>query len=247
MEDAVPPAVLPDLSRAWDVALRRLEAIEGPVVVLFSGGVDSGFLAWELRHRPATSLATIGAPGSESLQWAETAARRIGLPWSSTAVTVDAVLEIRARLAEWVGGASAVERSVRTALAFAVAHAPPGHLVCGQGVDELFLGYAHFRGLDRDSAIRRADSETAALLAREWPRTFALASHLGRSISAPFLEPEFVRAATRLPAELRVRDHPPKETFRRWAASRGLPAEIADRPKRALQFSSGVDRVLGRG
>jgi asparagine synthase (glutamine-hydrolysing) len=217
-----------------------------PLVLLFSGGVDSGLLAWELRLRTDVTLSTVGSAGSADLAAARDASRRIGLPWVPGEVSAEEVQSVRDRIACDLADASPVQRSVQTAWAVALARAPPGEVLCGQGPDELFLGYAHYRGLDPESAAHRAASDLADLEEREWPRSRRIAERLGRTVGAPFLDPAFITAARAIPVRDRMGGPVPKELFRRWAMHRGLPEAIAARPKRALQYGSGIDRILAR-
>ncbi|MGI0156221.1 MAG: asparagine synthase-related protein, partial [Thermoplasmata archaeon] len=69
---------------------------------------------------------------------------------------------------------------------------------------------------------------------------------LGRSIFAPYLDPKFVAVARSIRIELRQPGARPKGFFRDWAETQGVPAAIAQRPKRALQYGSGIDRLLAR-
>ena len=231
------------LDRGFERALGRIGSSE-PVVVLFSGGVDSGLLAWELRGRAGTRLSTFGVVGSPDLEAGRQGAERLGIPWSASTATPKEVVDRARALDEWVGPLSPTERAVETAFALAVEGAPPGVLVCGQGVDELFLGYAHFRPLDPEGTARRADADLTHLVDVGWPREQEIARRLGRTVRAPYLDPAFVAAANAIPLPQRSVADPPKALFRGWAKRRGLPPEIALRPKRALQFGSGVDRLL---
>ncbi len=233
------------LDLPFEHALARLPDRE-PVVVLFSGGVDSGLLAWELRHRPGTKLATFGLEGSLDVAAATERAKELGLPWTPSCASPEEVRRRARELVEWVGPLSPTERSIETAFSLAAERAPPGPLVCGQGADELFFGYAHYRSLAPGAAAQRAEADLAALLAHAWPREQQIGRHLGRMVCAPYLDPEFVAAARSVPASDRLAGDPPKALFRAWARRRGLPPEIADRPKKALQFGSGVARLLRR-
>jgi asparagine synthase (glutamine-hydrolysing) len=234
------------LDRALDAALAPWTASSSPLAVLFSGGVDSGLLAWELRNRPSTALFTVGLPGARDLDAAETAARTIGLPWSRAVVSEARLEECRRRASDELIGLPAPREGIFLGLAVAVAEAPPGDLLCGQGADELFLGYGHFRGVPEDVAEARAASDLRQLQSDDWPRTVRIAGRFDRRISAPFLEPGFVKAALDVPVAERMPSPVPKAYWRAWARSRGVPPEIADRPKRALQFGTGVDAWLRR-
>jgi asparagine synthase (glutamine-hydrolysing) len=240
-----PPPWDAPLARALCAALGRLPA-GVPRSVLFSGGVDSGLLAWELLNEPAVTLNTVGLAGAADLAAAESAASELRLPWKSVTLTEDEVFEVARRIEPETRTLSPTARSVEVAFALAVQHASPGVIVCGQGADELFFGYAHFRGLDEEGAERRGDADLRYLLGEAWPRSRRIAATMHRQIVAPYLDPAFLSAAREIPVAERLAGPMAKQTFRSFARRRGLPASIADRPKKALQFGSGVDHLLRR-
>jgi asparagine synthase (glutamine-hydrolysing) len=234
------------LDVAWEEALSPLRAPTGPLVVLFSGGVDSGLLAWELRSGPNVSLFTVGTDGADDLPRSRAAAERLGLPWSAQRLGPEELDAVVAATARELEGVPRPRRGIFLALGAAVSRAPLGTLLVGQGADELFLGYAHYRGLDGVAAARRAGADLDLLLGSDWPRTVAIASRFGRSVLAPYLHPSFVRAALSVPIEARLPLPMPKAWFRAWARQRGLPEPLVSAPKRAIQYGSGVDRLLRR-
>jgi asparagine synthase (glutamine-hydrolysing) len=234
------------LDRAWVSATAEDRGAPGPTTLLFSGGVDSGFIAWEFRHRSGLTLSTVGVPGSHDLRAAESAARTLDLPWHGVPVSAEEVGSVAHELADELTGLGPTSRSVHVAFSLALRNAPEGKVLCGQGADELFLGYAHFRGLSEPDAGRRALVDLDRLRTEDWPRSVRIAKRWGRTLTAPYLEPAFVDAATRIPIAARMPGTAAKSLFRSWTRHRGLPVSIAERPKRALQFGSGVDRVLAR-
>jgi asparagine synthase (glutamine-hydrolysing) len=242
---STPHAADGELDSALELALDRLPTSE-PLVVLFSGGVDSGLLAWELRSRPGVRLWTFGLEGSSDPVAARASATVLGLPWGTTGTPEAEVMAMRARIEDWVGVLSPVESSIETAFALAVQTAPPGPLVCGQGADELFFGYAHYQGLGATEAATRGERDLHLLQETAWPRAQRIARWLGRSVTAPYLDPAFVKVAQSIPDSLRFSEGSPKSWFRAWAIGRGLSEQIALRPKKALQYGTGVDRLLRR-
>ncbi len=236
-----------DLDRALEGSLARLADDRDPPVVLFSGGVDSGLLAWELGRRGRAALFTIGIEPAPDLRAAADGAGAMGMPWTGRRLEDRELESIRREVADELEVVAGPRRGIFLALAAAAATAPPGVLVCGQGVDEMFLGYAHYRTLSPELAARRSEADLRALLASDWPRSARLAGRFGRELRAPYLDPEFVTAAAGIPVGDRLPGVEPKAAFRRWARHRGLPATLADRPKRALQYGSGIDRWLRRG
>lgn len=232
------------LDSALDRALGPWRTSRPEIGLLFSGGVDSALLAWELRGVDGLELVTVGTRGSPDLVSAESAARRIGTRWSGSVVSAADVRAMGPRIARETDGVGPVRASILTALALALERAHAAEVVCGQGADELFLGYAHYRGLGPREAARRSEQDRRQLREADWPRTQRIASLLGRRIAAPYLDPDFVGAALAVPIERRLPRGEPKAYFRSWARHRGLPPELSARPKRAMQYGSGVDRAL---
>jgi asparagine synthase (glutamine-hydrolysing) len=244
---------IPEPTEAWSRLDASFEAATRPCregatapVVLFSGGVDSALLAWELRRTEGASLFTVGLPGSQDLRQAARAAAPVGLPWVGRELGEADLLAADRELEGELADVPGPRRGIFVALALAIGLAPPGDLVCGQGADELFLGYAHYRGLGPEAAAERARSDLRRLVGEDWPRTQRIAARRSRRIAAPFLDPAFVRAASEVPLQERLPGVATKEYFRRWAEHRDLPAEAAGRPKRAIQYGFGVDRWLRR-
>ncbi len=232
------------LSSAFDEALGPVRAVPGPIGILFSGGVDSALLAWELRQQPQVVLCTLGREGSPDLRAGRAAAERLGLPWQSLHVGMEDVRTAEARFGEELAGIPSVSRTVLLTLAVAIDEASPPRLVCGQGVDELFLGYAHYRLLGEAEAERRSRDDLSRLHETDWPRTQRIAEKAGKEIVAPYLYRTFEENARLIPIDLRLPRDLPKRFFREWAIERGLPPELADRPKKAMQYGSGVDSLV---
>lgn len=232
------------LDRAWEEALAPWRGTSRPFSLLFSGGVDSSLIAWELRGSPGLELVTVGTRGSRDLASAESAARILGLRWSGSIVETEQIRSARERTHPMTEGSGRVSRSVLVALALAVDRAGTPEVLCGQGADELFLGYAHFRGIPSPEVERRARADWERLLSDDWPRSQAIARSAGRTLFAPYLHPGFSTAALAFPIEERLPEVTAKPLFRAWAGHRELPTELVDRPKKALQYGSGIDRAL---
>jgi asparagine synthase (glutamine-hydrolysing) len=245
--DGVPAdlrALREGLDSALAEALRPARTAPGALGVLFSGGVDSALLAWELRGRPSVTLYTLGRTVSSDLPAGKAGAERLGLPWEGLPVDRDEVRAAERRFSQELIGIAEVSRRVLLALGIAIAKAGSRRLVCGQGVDELFLGYAHYRGLSPEEAEQRSHEDLHRLHESDWPRTLRIAEKCGKEILAPYLHPRFEEQALRVPIDLRRPRDVPKRFFREWAVERGLPRELAERPKKAVQYGSGVDALV---
>jgi len=235
-----------ELSASLEESLAPIRVASYPVGVLFSGGVDSSLLAWELRLRPSTVLLTMGRKGSADLTAGKAGAERIGLPWEGREVGETEVRAVALRFETELDGVPHLTRSVLVSLALAMEGATPSVLLCGQGADELFLGYAHYRGLGPLEAERRSREDLSRLHERDWPRTLEIARKVGKQLVAPYLSDRFESAALRIPINVRLPGDHPKRFFREWALERGVPPELVERPKKAVQYGSGVDPLVRR-
>ena len=242
-----PTVALPhreELGVAFERALLPLRTDDAPLGLLFSGGIDSTLLAWELRRRPALTLYTIGTEGSADLRAAEVAASRLDMAWIPLLIASEDVASSEERHRATLTDLGPVARTVLLSIATAIDRAPVRRLVCGQGADELFLGYAHYRGLAPADAERRSLADLDRLRTIDWPKTQLLADRAQKVLSAPYLESGFVRASLSIPIDERLPHDEPKRMLRRWAVERGVPPELASRPKKALQYGSGVDAIV---
>ncbi len=225
-------------------AIDEAASSAGPLTILYSGGLDSSVIAWCLRPRRPT-LCTVGVAGSADLLAARSGAARLGL--QHVARNVDRTM-VKHTLDRWAGELTGLREphlSVAVSLALAIEAAPAGRLVCGQGADELFLGYAHFRGLSPAAAAERAAADWSRLIDHDWPRTQRIANALGHELRSPYFDPglrEAVRAC-RSP----LLETPPalaKPVLRGTARLLGVPEELLARPKKAMQYGSGIARLV---
>lgn len=234
------------LAAGLEAAVARSVAGGDRPVVLYSGGLDSSVLAWCLRARRPL-LATVGTVDAPDRVAARSGAHALGLPLVETTVSRSVIGAALRRWSDEVGPLREPLRSVVVTEAIALETAPPGRLVFGQGADELFHGYAHFRPLDPEAAARRAARDLALLVDQEWPRVERIARALGREAVAPFLDRGFLQEVRRYPGSHRVPDGAPtKPVLREVARALGLPPVLVDRPKRAMQYGSGVHRLVRR-
>ncbi|MCI4337028.1 MAG: asparagine synthase C-terminal domain-containing protein [Thermoplasmata archaeon] len=225
-----------------EVALRT--AGDAPVSLLYSGGVDSSLVAHLIRTR-GPLLVVVGTPGASDLDAAADGAARLGLPLRSRTLRVEEVVELRDRWQDELADLVEPARSVSLALAAALDSAPPGRVLCGQGADELFHGYAHFQGARGEAATQLAAKDWGRLVEEDWPRARRMASANHQDLRSPFLDAEFVQAVATIPSEEHVGGgEERKPILRAIARTLGLPAELADRPKKALQYGSGIAHQL---
>ncbi|MCI4369171.1 MAG: asparagine synthase-related protein [Thermoplasmata archaeon] len=232
--------IRPVLERAAMVDVAPGEEIS----LLYSGGLDSSLLAWLLLPRASIELVTVGSPGSDDIDAARSGAALLGLPWREVTIgSKDVERVIRAHSAA-MRGVKEPQLSVAVSLALALGATRRPKVLCGQGADELFLGYAHFEGLSAAEAVERRRSDLDLLNRTEWPRAQHIAAECERELFAPYLDTLLVAAVDGTPVEPHLPTSERKPVLREIARDAGLPAELADRPKKAMQYGSGVNRLV---
>ncbi|MGC2289048.1 MAG: asparagine synthase-related protein [Thermoplasmata archaeon] len=238
------PSLVSGMATQWRDALKRSIGASRQVSVLFSGGLDSSLVATGARDLAEVELVTIGASGSLDLIAAEQGARILGLPWKGRTVDREDVERVLSSEVDILARASPVPRAVLVGIALALETATHTRVLCGQGADELFLGYAHFEGLTTVETKGRRQEDVDRLLLEDWPHSVTLGGRRRKDLSSPFLEPEFMEHVLSLSIDQLRSGGGRKPLLRAVAALLGVPPELAERPKKAFQYGSGVARLL---
>jgi asparagine synthase (glutamine-hydrolysing) len=208
-------------------------------VTALSGGVDSTLVA----HLARRECVAVGLADSHDLQQARHAAETLGL--SCTYVTITP-REVAAALPVVIG-AIPFRDPVNTSIAltqYFVARWSGEHgyqrILTGQGADELFGGYARY--LETPTLAEDLERDFIGL-EQQADRDQAIAALHGTYLSMPYMDVRVVRAARTIPAQEKVQGGRRKVPLRK-VAERHIPPEFAWYEKKAMQYGSGVWKVL---
>ena len=215
----------------------RLRSDEG--VAALSGGVDSTLVA----HLARRECVAVGLLESHDLRQARHAADTLNL--SCTYVTITPK-EIASALPVVIGAIpkkDPVNVSIALTLYFVTRWAGEHgyqRIITGQGADELFGGYSRYL----ETQNLAADLERDFLgLEEQADRDQAVAALHGAYLSMPYLDVRVVRAARAIPAQEKVQGGLRKIPLRKVAECH-IPPEFAWYEKKAMQYGSGVWKVL---
>ncbi|OLZ41145.1 asparagine synthase [Natrinema saccharevitans] len=246
-EPRAPERALAALERAVETAADAALGDDRDIAVAFSGGVDSALVA-ELLDAP---LYVVGFPDSHDVEAARTAADAMGRDLTVVELEPADLERAVPEVVRATGRTNAMDIQIALPLYLVgerVAADGFDALAVGQGADELFGGYEKVVRLDHRveaETVRGAVREGIRSLPDQLPRDVLTIEATGLEPVAPFLHDAVVEAALRLPDELLADADERKRGFRRVAAEY-LPAEVAERDKKAVQYGSLVARELDR-
>ena len=208
-------------------------------VVALSGGVDSSLIA-TIAGRPCIC---VGISGSHDLIRAQEVAEVIGVDFTPIIIDPAEVKDALLRVIPLLPSPNPVDASI-AATAFFLCRAATDmgydRIISGQGADELFCGYTRYLESTDLAADRRAD---IADLPRQMARDQGVAELFGIWVSLPYLDMRVVRAADQIPIQDMIRSGVRKFPLRK-AASAFVPEDIAWYEKKAMQYGSGIWKVI---
>ena len=225
------------------------------LVLAFSGGIDSTLLALHLDRAGARLLLScVAAEGSKDAEAAETSADAMGLPLRVRTVTERDVEGALDAVLSSIEEANPVKVGVALPLYFvAEGSVSEGRrvVVSGNMSDELFGGYARYAnqyaseggGAVLETMFRDVERSYESNFERDWE----VCADLGVELRAPYADHDLVDYALSLPLEVKLPEGGPRKVvLRRLASKLGLPDDVSGRPKKAAQYSSGVQKILER-
>jgi asparagine synthase (glutamine-hydrolysing) len=113
-------------------------------------------------------------------------------------------------------------------------------LMCGQGADELFGGYARFR---KKNAKNNLTKEVKDLINRLPDRERKITDLFNRNLSCPYLSKDVIKAAEKFTIKERI-GKVGKVPLREAASKLKLPEDIVNRKKKAAQYGSGSQKAI---
>lgn len=235
------------------------------VGMIFSGGVDSSILASILkeisiqREKPLDfKLFSVGIEGSQDLKFSRKIADELGLELEEILIDEELIRRYLKDVLIAIEDANIMKLGVGMTMFIAskfMAEEGYNVAIAGQGADELFGGYnrylKHFENNDLSLAYFALDSEIRHDIENMYhvnlERDNACTIVNGVELRSPFLDKKLIRLAIDCPASFKIRNNEDilrKYILREVARDFDLPDYIVERPKKAAQYGSGINKIL---
>ena len=235
--------------------IKRIDGLR-EVGVIFSGGVDSSYLALLLKEISENvpikvKLYAVGVEGSKDVEAAINASKSINLPLEICEVTEDLIREALPQVVNAIGDDNLMKVGVGLTTYFATKMVADDGIkvaISGQGADELFGGYKRYLKSFVDDTLNydlRADISNMYHVNLERDDACSMLNSV--ELRLPFLDKSLVELVLNIPDNKKIvsmHDDMRKSFLRKLAFEEGLDYEIAYRPKKAAQYGTGIDKIL---
>ena len=234
---------------------KRIEGLR-EVGVIFSGGLDSSYLALLLGEISENiplkiTLYAVGAEGSKDIESAIYASKFLNLDLKICEVTEEMVRESLPEVVKAIGDDNLMKVGVGMTTYLAtkmVAEDGIKVAISGQGADELFGGYKRYlESFVNDTLNYDIRMDISNMYHVNLERDDACSMLNSVELRLPFLDKNLVELVLNIPDNKKIvsmHDDMRKSILRKLAFEEGLDYEIAYRPKKAAQYGTGIDKIL---
>ncbi|MFQ5978800.1 MAG: diphthine--ammonia ligase [Candidatus Heimdallarchaeota archaeon] len=218
-----------------------------PFGLLFSGGIDSTILAAILKKLGHDFPCYVAATGLKApdIEWGERAAREFDLDLRLIEVSLEETEAALPTIIPLLEEATVMKVGVALPFFFACQRAASDGmkvLFSGMGADELFAGY--HRQTMSEAVNEDCLSAIRGNYERNAYRDDVISMNVGTELRVPYLDPEIVSFALRVPPKQKIHRAHTKFILRKVAERLGISPKLTYRPKKAAQYGSLFDRRL---
>jgi len=227
------------------------------VAVAFSGGLDSSVVAILAKNCGINvQLVSVGLENQPEVAFTEKAAEALGLPLHLHTYTTSDVEQILPKVLWLIEEPNSVKASI--AIPFYWTAENTSKLGCtillaGQGGDELFGGYQKYLGdyaqFGAEAVQKIMFRDIAKSYEINFQRDNQVCSFHKVELRFPFVDRDVVHFSLGLPLRLKIEsteDRFRKKVLREVAQHLSVPLFIANKTKKAVQYTTGVNKALQR-
>jgi asparagine synthase (glutamine-hydrolysing) len=243
------------LQKLLERSVRKRVSGTKEIAVAFSGGLDSSVVAFLAKKCQANvHLIHVSLENRPETEEAKKAADELSLPvqvYLFREADVEKVVSIVVGLIE---EADPVKVSIGVPFYWTAEKASEAGfrlLLAGQGADELFGGYQRYVNdyllYGKEKVRKTMFDDVVKLHESNIERDVKICSFHDVELRLPFASYQIAKFAVNLPIELKIErsaDTLRKLVLRKVAVNMGLPSSIVEKPKKAVQYATGINDAL---
>ena len=229
---------------------KRMQGVE-KVGIMFSGGIDSALIAHiAKRFKSKLFLYSVGTEGSEDIKYARKFATELGLGVEQIIIGEGDIINYYRKVQSLLNENDFMKLELAIPVFICSQHAHEngmGVILTGSGAEELFAGYdRHLQCFLKGGDLRKMLSdELRALYSKDLENAEFIASINHCELRYPFLDMKVIELAASLKPELNLsKEGEKKRILKAVSKYLGLPEEVVERPKKAMQYGSGIHKML---
>jgi len=225
------------------------------VAVAFSGGLDSSLIASLAKSFGVeVHLISVSLKNQPETEYTKKAAEALNLPLHIHLYSERAVEEVLPRALWLIEESNPVTTSIGIPVFWtAEKTSKMGFKImfAGQGADELFGGYRRYSNdyvrYGEEFVQKTIFNDIVKMHENNFERDSKICNFHNTELRLPFATYQLAKFAATLPLPLKI--EPPndllrKTVLRKVAEDIGLPRFIVNKPKRAIQYATGINKVI---
>jgi asparagine synthase (glutamine-hydrolysing) len=225
------------------------------IALAFSGGLDSTVIAAMAKKLEAdVHLIHVSLKDQAETEHAQQIARELDLPIHVQLFDENDVEKTLPKVLWLMEETNPVKTSIGIPIYWTAEKASQMSfkaLLAGQGADELFAGYEkHVQTYvqhGRKKAQEAIFEDIVGMYEANFERDSKICSYHGIDLRLPFATYTIAKFAANLPIELKIEKSPAtlrKLVLRQLAKNIGLPKLATEKPKKAIQYTTGITKTL---
>ena len=235
---------------------RRVHDLD-EVAVAFSGGLDSSLVAFLAKNCGVNvQLLHVSLRNQPEIKQAKKAAEELKLPLGIFLFEKEDVANAAIKVVDIIEDSDPIKLAIGIPFYWTAQKASETGfkvLLAGQGADELFGGYKRYLNEyclnGKDQTERAMFFDVTKIHESNLERDTKICDFQNVELRLPFASFKVAEFATRLPIDLKIEaraDSLRKLILRKAAENMGLPASITMKPKKAIQYATGITSALKR-
>ena len=238
-------------------SIRRRTHDVKKAAVAFSGGLDSTLVAFiAAKQGLEVNLLHISMENEAEIEEAVDAAEQLNLPLQVHLYKDSNVEKTLPKVVELIEEADPIKASIGLAFFWTAEKAAETGLhvvLAGQGADELFGGYQRYINEyckeGSEKVLRTMFNDVVNIHLSNLERDLKVTGYHDVELRLPFAWFDLAEFAVGLPIECKIEPKPDtlrKLVLRKVALDAGMPRSVVDKPKKAVQYSTGINDAIKR-